>query len=126
MEELNVYQKKKIRTYEIVDNLLEKFKFTIKSDTFENDIRKIFLNNSKNNNVIFITSTIIFDDNFKKKECEKFCHMNLSRYSKNMLFAPFSAYFRVASWSRYSSMSCEAVSKSDKKCIKNQMLRIGG
>ncbi len=65
---LNVYQKKKFRTYEIVDNLLEKFKFTIKSDTFENDIRKIFLNNSKNNNVIFITSTIIFDNNFKKKE----------------------------------------------------------
>jgi len=52
--------------------------------------------------------------------------MNLSRYSKTLLFASFSASSEDASWPSYASMSCEAFSKSAKKSIKNQNFRISG
>lgn len=64
---INVSEKKKHRTYEIVDELLDTFKYTIRSDNFENDIRTITLKNNNYNNVI-ITSTIIFDNSGDKKE----------------------------------------------------------
>ncbi len=46
--------------------------------------------------------------------------MNLSLNDKSLLFASFSASSKAASWSTYSSMSCEAALKSAKKTIKNQ------
>jgi hypothetical protein len=41
-------------------------------------------------------------------------------------FCAFFAIFRDRFLAYLKSMACEAISKSDKKCIKNQMLRIGG
>jgi hypothetical protein len=52
--------------------------------------------------------------------------MNLSRYSKTLLFASFYASSEDASWPTYASMSCEASSKSAKKSIKNHNFRISG
>jgi len=52
--------------------------------------------------------------------------MNLSKYAKPSLLAPFSAASKAASWSTYLSMSCEAALKSAKKYIKNQKLRMLG
>jgi hypothetical protein len=46
--------------------------------------------------------------------------MNLSQYAKRLLFASFLPYFETTSWPTYLSMSCEVVSKSDKKSNKNQ------
>jgi hypothetical protein len=50
--------------------------------------------------------------------------MNLSLNDQFSLFASFSSYFKAASWPTYSSMSCEAALKSEKKYIKNQNLII--
>jgi hypothetical protein len=50
--------------------------------------------------------------------------MNLSLNDQFSLFASFSSYFKVASWSTYTSMPCEAALKSEKKYIKNQNLII--
>ena len=52
--------------------------------------------------------------------------MNLSHYSKQVLFAPFFTLFRVTSWPTYSSMFCEVTLKIMKKFIKNQLFRIVG
>lgn len=52
--------------------------------------------------------------------------MNLSRNSKTLLFAPFSASSKAASWPTYASMSCEVALKSAKKSIKNQNFKITG
>ena len=41
--------------------------------------------------------------------------MNLSRYSKLALFAPFSASFRDSSCPTYSSIDCEATLKPAEK-----------
>ena len=46
--------------------------------------------------------------------------MNLFRNVESLLFAPFSASSKAASWPTYSSMSFEASLKSAKKYIKNQ------
>jgi hypothetical protein len=46
--------------------------------------------------------------------------MNLSKKYKYLLFAPFSASSKAASWSTYSSMSCEVALKTAKKTTKNQ------
>jgi len=45
--------------------------------------------------------------------------MNLSQYSEHPLFAPFFSDFETASWPTLKSMSCEAVSKSEKKGAKS-------
>jgi hypothetical protein len=50
--------------------------------------------------------------------------MNLSLNDQISLFVAFSSYFKAASWPTYSSMSCEAAFKSEKKYIKNQNLII--
>jgi ABC-type branched-subunit amino acid transport system ATPase component len=55
-----------------------------------------------------------------------FSSMNPSQNSKYSLFASFSASSKAASWSTCSSMSCEAVLKSAKKTIKNQIFGILG
>jgi len=52
--------------------------------------------------------------------------MRLSHYLHNFLFALFFAYLKIASRITYSSMSFEAISKSAKKIIKNQILQIVG
>ncbi len=52
--------------------------------------------------------------------------MNLSQNSKYSLFAPFFSFFNPASWSTFSSMSCEAGLKTVKKFIKNQTFIISG
>ncbi len=44
--------------------------------------------------------------------------MNLSHYSKTLLFESFFASFGTASWPTYLSMSCEAALKSSKKYFK--------
>jgi len=64
---INIYEKKKYRTCTIVDKLLNIFNYTIESDNFENDIRTITLKNHVHN-IIIITSTIILDSNYEKKE----------------------------------------------------------
>lgn len=81
---LDIYEKKNIRTYQIVEGLLEKFNYIIKSDHFENDIRKITLKHKSYDNII-IKSTIIFDDNGIKKEYIEI------QYKKYLL--KFSVYF---------------------------------
>jgi hypothetical protein len=50
--------------------------------------------------------------------------MNLSLNDQFSLFASFPSYLKASSWPTYSSMSCEAVFKSEKKYIKNQKLII--
>jgi len=81
---IHVSEKKKHRTYEIVDELLDTFKYTIRSDNFENDIRTITLKNNNYHNII-ITSTIIFDNIENKKEYIEI------KYNKYLL--KFSVYF---------------------------------
>jgi hypothetical protein len=44
----------------------------------------------------------------------------------SLLFAPFSPDFETASWPTFLSMFGEAVSKSDKKCIKRSNIKNTG
>lgn len=64
---VNVYEKKKYRTCAIADKLLNIYNYRIESDNFENDIRNMTLKNNVHN-IITITSTIILDSNYDKKE----------------------------------------------------------
>ncbi len=50
--------------------------------------------------------------------------MNLSHYSKTLLFVSFFAYFSTSSWPTYLSMSCEAAQKSSKKSFEKSTFRI--
>ena len=81
---INVYEKKKYRTYNIVNNLLNIYNYRIESDNFENDIRNMILKNNVHN-IITIKSTIIFDSNENKKEYIEI------QYNKYLL--KFSVYF---------------------------------
>jgi hypothetical protein len=55
---------KNLKLYVIIDNIIEKFKYSIDEDTVSNDIRKIIL--KKNNNKLIISSTIIFNQKLQK------------------------------------------------------------
>ena len=48
--------------------------------------------------------------------------MNLSHYSKYVLFESFFVLSKAASWPTCSSMSCEAALKKTKKSFKNPIL----
>ena len=52
--------------------------------------------------------------------------MNLSQYFQYFLFAPFLPYFETDPWSTFQVCPQGSVSKSDKKNIKNQTLKILG
>ena len=81
---INVYEEKKYRTCNIVNNLLNRYNYSIENDDFENDIRIMTLKNN-NYNIITITSTIILDSNGYKKEYIEI------QYNKYLL--KFSVYF---------------------------------
>jgi len=52
--------------------------------------------------------------------------MNLSSNYQRLAFVSFSSSFCPASWSTYSSMSCEAEQKSGEKSYKNQTFLLCG
>jgi len=81
---INVSEKKKYRTCNIANNLLNIYNYRIESDNFENDIRNMILKNNVHN-IITIKSTIIFDSNENKKEYIEI------QYNKYLL--KFSVYF---------------------------------
>jgi len=68
----------------IIDNLIEKYKFTILKDTSEFDVRTIKLYN--NNEYIIIKSKIEFDSNLQRFESIDLTYKLVNKIISNYIF----------------------------------------
>jgi hypothetical protein len=68
----------------IIDNLIEKYKFTILKDTSEFDVRTIKLYN--NNEYIIIKSKIEFDSNLQRFESIDLTYKLMNKIISNYIF----------------------------------------